>query len=46
MADPHRPARTEKEIEELGIQLEKDHSDKLVHDYSDKLQRAQIDTGE
>ncbi|HEU4858858.1 MAG TPA: ABC-F family ATP-binding cassette domain-containing protein, partial [Chitinophagaceae bacterium] len=27
----------EKEIEELGKRLEKDHDDKLLHDYTDKL---------
>ena len=27
----------EKEIEELGKRLEKDHNDKLLHDYTDKL---------
>jgi len=27
----------EKEIEELGRRLEKDHDDKLLHDYTDKL---------
>src|SRR5688572_27251944 len=27
----------EKEIEELGHRLEKDHDDKLLHDYTDKL---------
>ncbi|HVT85117.1 MAG TPA: ABC-F family ATP-binding cassette domain-containing protein [Chitinophagaceae bacterium] len=32
----------EKEIEELGKELEKNHDDKLVHDYSDKLHELEI----
>jgi ATP-binding cassette subfamily F protein 3 len=32
----------EKEIEELGKELENNHDDKLVHDYSDKLHELEI----
>ncbi|MFI5133238.1 MAG: ABC-F family ATP-binding cassette domain-containing protein [Chitinophagales bacterium] len=32
----------EKEIEELGKQLEKDHSDALLHEYSDKLHEMEV----
>jgi ATP-binding cassette subfamily F protein 3 len=35
----------EREIEELGIQLEKDHNEKLLHDYADKLHELETQGG-
>lgn len=35
----------EKEIEELGKELEKNNDDKLIHDYSDKLHELEIHGG-